>query len=155
MFEVLITMELDHIVKVRSIVLVVLWKNVFFCYLGAALGGDCYWATGIHLYTPLPFLYHRENLMSYVRLHYFLNAGNVFNIQSVRKYLNNSFFKINISYSDSPQTLFSQLTNATRLSCGLGVVLNLMNVARLELNYSLPLWTQVHDRLDFIQIKIL
>jgi outer membrane protein assembly factor BamA len=56
-----------------------------FFYLGAALGGDCYWATGLHLYTPLPFLYHRENLMSYVRLHYFLNAGNVFNTQSVRK----------------------------------------------------------------------
>lgn len=47
---------------------------------------------------------------------------------------------------DSPQTLVSQLTNATRLSCGLGVVLNLMNVARLELNYTLPLWTQLHDR---------
>jgi hypothetical protein len=43
----------------------------------------------------------------------------------------------------------SQLTNATRLSCGLGVVLNLMNVARLELNYTLPLWTQVHDRLVY------
>lgn len=53
--------------------------------LGAALGGDCYWASGLHLYTPLPFLYHRENLMSHVRLHYFLNAGNVFNTQSVRK----------------------------------------------------------------------
>ncbi|UJR35129.1 hypothetical protein I4U23_027900 [Adineta vaga] len=97
---------------------------------GAALGGDCYWATGLHLYTPLPFLYHRENLMSHVRLHYFLNAGNVCNLQSVR----------------STQSFFSQLTNATRLSCGLGVVLNLMNVARLELNYTLPLWTQVHDR---------
>ena len=55
--------------------------------LGAALGGDCYWASGLHLYTPLPFLYHRENLMSHVRLHYFLNAGNVFNTQSVRKWL--------------------------------------------------------------------
>ena len=53
---------------------------------GAALGGDCYWASGLHLYTPLPFLYHRENLMSYVRLHYFLNGGNVFNTQSVRKF---------------------------------------------------------------------
>ena len=60
-------------------------KTEFFKHLGAALGGDCYWATGLHLYTPLPFLYHRENLMSYVRLHYFLNAGNVFNTQSVRK----------------------------------------------------------------------
>lgn len=49
--------------------------------------------------------------------------------------------------SGSAQTFLSQLTNATRLSCGLGVVLNLMNVARLELNYTLPLWTQVHDRL--------
>lgn len=97
---------------------------------GAALGGDCYWASGLHLYTPLPFLYHRENLMSYVRLHYFLNGGNVFNTQSVR----------------SAQTFLSQLTNATRLSCGLGLVLNLMNVARLELNYTVPLWTQAHDR---------
>lgn len=58
-----------------------LGRNLF--HSGAALGGDCYWATGLHLYTPLPFLYHRENLMSYVRLHYFLNAGNVFNIQSI------------------------------------------------------------------------
>jgi hypothetical protein len=51
--------------------------------------------------------------------------------------------------SGSTQTFISQLTNATRLSCGLGVVLNLMNVARLELNYTLPLWTQVHDRLVY------
>jgi outer membrane protein insertion porin family len=113
---------------------------------GAALGGDCYWATGLHLYTPLPFLYHRENLMSYIRLHYFINAGNVFNIQSISKF---SFF-IKIIYCffklDSTQTFISQLSNATRLSCGLGVVLNLMNVARLELNYTLPLWTQIHDR---------
>ena len=71
--------------------LIVMVRNIFFLnsfeenrsHLGAALGGDCYWATGLHLYTPLPFLYHRENLMSYVRLHYFLNAGNVFNIQSI------------------------------------------------------------------------
>lgn len=53
--------------------------------LGAALGGDGYWASGLHLYSPLPFLYHRDNLMSHVRLHYFLNAGNVFNTQSIRK----------------------------------------------------------------------
>lgn len=56
------------------------------CRSGAALGGDCYWASGLHFYTPLPFLYHRDNLMSHVRLHYFLNAGNVFNTQSVRKW---------------------------------------------------------------------
>jgi hypothetical protein len=84
--------------------------------------------------------------MSYVRLHYFLNAGNVFNIQSISTLIflfkqQNHLFQL-----DSPQTFFSQLSNATRLSCGLGVVLNLMNVARLELNYTLPLWTQVHDR---------
>ena len=48
--------------------------------------------------------------------------------------------------SGSTQTFLSQLTNATRLSCGLGLVLNLMNVARLELNYTVPLWTQAHDR---------
>jgi hypothetical protein len=54
--------------------------------------------------------------------------------------------KIILFELDSPSTFFSQLSNATRLSCGLGVVLNLMNVARLELNYTLPLWTQVHDR---------
>ena len=75
-------MVLDLTVTVRIIFLNPLKENLF-CLSGAALGGDCYWATGLHLYTPLPFLYHRENLMSYVRLHYFLNAGNVFNIQSI------------------------------------------------------------------------
>ncbi len=64
-------------------------------------------------------------------------------------FVSKDFLEKSFSYFyelDSAQTFFSQLTNATRLSCGLGVVLNLMNVARLELNYTLPLWTQVHDR---------
>ena len=66
---------------------------------------------------------------------------------SNRSVRSNIFFDDEISSSiDSAQTFVSQLTNATRLSCGLGVVLNLMNVARLELNYTLPLWTQLHDR---------
>jgi hypothetical protein len=93
--------------------------------------------------------------MSHVRLHYFLNAGNVFNIQSVRKYLSFNLKRliIMIYVLDSAQSFLSQLTNATRLSCGLGVVLNLMNVARLELNYTLPLWTQVHDRFVCYIIK--
>jgi outer membrane protein assembly factor BamA len=89
--------------------------------------------------------------MSHVRLHYFLNAGNVFNTQSVRKLPFDVVVVVvhrSIS-SGSTQSLVSQLTNATRLSCGFGVVLNLMNVARLELNYTLPLWTQTHDR--FVQ----
>jgi len=52
--------------------------------------------------------------------------------------------------------LISQFTNATRLSCGFGVVLNLMNVARLELNYTLPLWKQTQDRfVKLFKIKIL
>lgn len=68
------------------------------------------------------------------------------------KYFDELFLSISMKiflfcfHQDSTQTLISQLSNATRLSCGVGVVLNLMNVARLELNYTLPLWTQVHDR---------
>lgn len=51
---------------------------------GNALGGDVYWASGLHLYTPLPFRPGKGGFGDFFRSHFFVNAGNVYNIQTGR-----------------------------------------------------------------------
>lgn len=44
-----------------------------------SIGGDLFWATGLHIYTPLPFSSTKpKSLGSSFRLHGFLNAGNFY-----------------------------------------------------------------------------
>jgi len=45
---------------------------------GQALGGDVYCMSGVHLYTPLPFLPKLSNLHT----HFFFNAGNCGSVQN-------------------------------------------------------------------------
>lgn len=57
---------------------------VLFCFLigmtGDYLGGEAYWAGGVHLYTPLPFRPGRGGFGDLFRTHFFLNAGNLCNL---------------------------------------------------------------------------
>ena len=46
---------------------------------GSALGGSMYWASGLHLYTPLPFRPGRDGYGDLFKTHIFVTAGNVGN----------------------------------------------------------------------------
>ena len=46
---------------------------------GSALGGSMYWASGLHLYTPLPFRPGRDGYGDLFKTHVFVTAGNVGN----------------------------------------------------------------------------
>lgn len=47
---------------------------------GDYLGGEGYWAGGLHLYTPLPFRPGKGGFGDLFRTHFFLNAGNLCNL---------------------------------------------------------------------------
>ena len=44
---------------------------------GYSLGGEMYWAAGLHLYHPLPFIHGHIN--RFLKLHAFLTTGKLFN----------------------------------------------------------------------------
>ncbi|XP_067128759.1 sorting and assembly machinery component 50 homolog A [Centruroides vittatus] len=94
-----------------------------------ALGAETYWASGLHLYTPLPFRPGRDGIGNYFRTHTFLNAGNI------------GYFLGENNYPDWKR-MFSNI----RLSCGAGIVISVGHIARFELNYCLPLKFQNEDR---------
>lgn len=88
----------------------------------ASLGADAFWAAGLHLYTPLPFRPGRGGFGDLFRMHVFANAGNAQNIELTR-YNSNAVNKL--------------LTEA-RWSYGIGIMMMLGGVARLEVNYCVP-----------------
>ncbi|CAG0885268.1 unnamed protein product [Cyprideis torosa] len=94
---------------------------------GFALGSEGYWAAGLHLYAPLPLL--RGNFSrEYLRTHAFLTTGNA------------------VSMDDS-KTL-PKMLDGRRVSCGVGVVLRVARIARLELNYCFPIAFLPSDRVE-------
>ncbi|XP_048728187.1 sorting and assembly machinery component 50 homolog [Ostrea edulis] len=97
-----------------------------------ALGGETYWAGGLHLYTPLPFRPGKGGFGDFFRSHFFINAGNVYNLQSDKSVLEN----------------LKGLSDEFRLSYGAGIVLMLGNLARMELNYVVPLRAQARDSVN-------
>lgn len=99
---------------------------------GCSLGGDVYWSSGIHLYTPLPFRPSHNGFCQHFRTHLFLNAGNLASYNS------------ELSWRDNA----SRLVSDTRVSTGFGVVLRMGGVARLELNYCIPLKAQATDSIS-------
>lgn len=99
---------------------------------GNALGGDTYWAAGLHLYTPLPFRPGKGGFGDFFRTHFFVNAGNVYNIQTDKPFLEN----------------VKGLSEEFRLAYGAGIVLMMGNVARLELNYVVPIRAQTGDSIN-------
>nr|XP_048681095.1 sorting and assembly machinery component 50 homolog isoform X2 [Caretta caretta] len=98
---------------------------------GDYLGGEAYWAGGLHLYTPLPFRPGRGGFGDLFRTHFFLNAGNL----------------CNLNYGEGPRAHLRKLAEFIRWSYGAGIVLRLGNIARLELNYCIPMGVQGSDRI--------
>uniref|UniRef100_A0AAY5KGJ2 Sorting and assembly machinery component 50 homolog, like n=1 Tax=Esox lucius TaxID=8010 RepID=A0AAY5KGJ2_ESOLU len=98
---------------------------------GDYLGGEAYWAGGLHLYTPLPFRPGRGGFGDLFRTHFFLNAGNL----------------CNLNYGEGPRAHLQKLAECIRWSYGAGIVLRLGNIARLELNYCIPMGVQSGDRI--------
>ncbi|EHB09783.1 Sorting and assembly machinery component 50-like protein [Heterocephalus glaber] len=97
---------------------------------GDYLGGEAYWAGGLHLYTPLPFRPGQGGFGELFRTHFFLNAGNL----------------CNLNYGEGPRAHIRKLAECIRWSYGAGIVLRLGNIARLELNYCIPMGVQRGDR---------
>ncbi|XP_010772915.1 sorting and assembly machinery component 50 homolog [Notothenia coriiceps] len=98
---------------------------------GDYLGGEGYWAGGLHLYTPLPFRPGKGGFGDLFRTHFFLNAGNL----------------CNLNYGQGPKAHLKKLAECIRWSYGVGLVLRLGNIARLELNYCIPMGVQSGDRI--------
>ncbi|XP_053622176.1 sorting and assembly machinery component 50 homolog A [Plodia interpunctella] len=93
---------------------------------GQAQGGQMYWASGLHVYTPLPFQPAKNGLGSLFRSHLFLNAG---------------------CLTDNEEKSKLEALSQARVSCGAGVALRLGRAARLELSYCVPLRARAADRL--------
>ncbi|CAL1594833.1 unnamed protein product [Knipowitschia caucasica] len=98
---------------------------------GDYLGGEAFWAGGLHLFSPLPFAHRKRGFMDLFRTHFFLNAGNL----------------CNLNYGEGPTAHLQRLAECVRWSYGLGLVLRLGNIARLELNYCVPMGVQSGDRI--------
>ena len=99
---------------------------------GNSLGGTVYWASGLHLYTPLPFRPGRGGLGDLFKSHVFVTAGNV----------GNYWLSGHVGQD------FNKVTENFRLSYGLGIALKLGGIARLELNYCVPV--KVRRNANFI-----
>ncbi|XP_072379227.1 sorting and assembly machinery component 50 homolog isoform X2 [Diabrotica undecimpunctata] len=95
---------------------------------GDALGSKAYWAGGLHLFTPLPFRPGRGGFGELFRTHFFMNAGNIGNVEVLKD-----------------GNLLDLIQNNLRVSYGLGVALRLGNMARLEINYCFP---YIYDKGD-------
>nr|XP_049706953.1 sorting and assembly machinery component 50 homolog A [Helicoverpa armigera] len=97
---------------------------------GQAVGGRAYWASGVHLFAPLPVPGGRTGLGALFRSHLFLNAGCL------------AFPEHRGQWSGAQL----QALSLARVSLGLGLCVRLGRAARLELNYVLPLRALPPDR---------
>jgi len=94
---------------------------------GSIMGSTMYWRYNTHIHAPLPFLSDKNKLSHLIRIHLFMNCGNVGNrlgnlTKEVRGLISN-----------------------VRLSCGAGLALNINNLMRLEINYCLPIFYSKND----------
>ena len=89
---------------------------------GSSLGGSLFWSSGLHLYAPLPFRPEMRGFADNFKTHMFLTAGNLGN------------FRLS---GDMGRNL-EHVTQDFRLSYGLGLAVKLGGVARIELNYCVP-----------------
>jgi len=94
----------------------------------ASLGGELFWESGVHLFTPLPFLRNKESLANLFRLHFFANAGNLENFENVSR--------------------LRHILAKPRASFGVGIMFNFLNNFRLELNYCVPKNARPSDKLN-------
>lgn len=85
---------------------------------GITMGVKNFWSTGFHVWGPIPFRNHFPQLNDQLKTHLFFNCGGCSYIQTIRS------------------------------AVGVGIALNLANICRFELNYTLPMSNCVHDRLQ-------
>merc|ERR1719499_149761 len=97
---------------------------------GNSLGGTLFWASGLHMYAPLPFRPGKGGIGDLFKSHMFLTAGNVGNFW----------------LSGHPSRDFEQVTHNFRLSYGLGIAVKLGGIARIELNYCVPVKASRGDK---------
>ncbi|XP_048585597.1 sorting and assembly machinery component 50 homolog B isoform X2 [Nematostella vectensis] len=88
---------------------------------GDSLGGDAYWAAGLHLYTPLPFRPGEGSFGDHIKTHGFINAGNLTQLNCTLPW----------------RERLDPLRSGVRWSYGFGLVF-ILGVARVEVNYCLP-----------------
>ncbi|PVD33657.1 hypothetical protein C0Q70_04915 [Pomacea canaliculata] len=98
---------------------------------GNALGAEAYWLCAAHVYTALPFRPGKGGFGDLFRTHFFVNAGNLGNINFNN--LRGSIQEMGVQY---------------RWACGGGIVLRLGRVARMELNYVVPMAVQQGDSVN-------
>ncbi|CAG4967717.1 unnamed protein product [Colias eurytheme] len=91
---------------------------------GLATGGTMYWASGLHLFTPLPFQPGKGGLGELFRSHLFVNAG---------------------CLAHPEDQAIVEALSAVRVSIGAGVALRLGRAARVELNYCVPVRARSGD----------
>lgn len=99
----------------------VLWWNI----IEDALGGDLYWAAGISAIAPVPKYESKP-----IRLHAFVNAGT----------------SVPWTSKNNLQHTFESLTRSPSSSVGFGLIYR-HSIARLELNYCIPLTAARNDRI--------
>lgn len=85
-----------------------------------------YWASGLHVYAPLPFVGARSGLGALFRSHVFAQGGC-------------------LAGAGAGEGAGLAALGAARASCGAGVCVRLGRVARLELNYCVPLRALPND----------
>lgn len=70
---------------------------------GDSLGGNTYWASALHVYTPLPFRPAKEGFGDLFRFHGFINAGNVNDVrlESGTCWSNILIFEFKFAYYDA------------------------------------------------------
>ncbi|KAI3389703.1 hypothetical protein SNEBB_008118 [Seison nebaliae] len=92
---------------------------------------------GMSLFSHLPFLSEETwpRLYEMVRVHSFVNGGTILQRRGREK---------TDQYLEKKLSPLCQL----RLSCGFGIALNFLNVARVELNYCFPIKFDKHDQLN-------
>ncbi|XP_069685589.1 sorting and assembly machinery component 50 homolog isoform X1 [Periplaneta americana] len=95
---------------------------------GNSLGANAYWASGLHLFTPLPFNPGKGGFGDFFRTHIFVNAGNLGDV-----YL-----------GQMPD--LKEVPKTVRLAYGIGVAVRLGQMARVELNYCMPVLFRREDQ---------
>lgn len=87
-----------------------------------------YWISALHLYAPLPHRPKKGTFGDSFRIHLFCNAGNLTYI------------------SDSLKKCYECLGKDLRFTTGIGLVYRLGQIARIELNYCIPVYYQEDDK---------
>ncbi len=148
-YEDLACGELGHEIKVEW------WKPPVLNsdnHTGYSLGGEAYWAAGLHLFAPLPFI--QNEFFRRIRVHTFATAGNLIQcseLQATCTISRSCVWCVHMCICDQYCTFAGtipgprSLVANSRLSCGLGLHVRL-GMAQIELNYAIPIRAQATDQ---------